>query len=377
MAHYNQEWDNLGRNIQNIVDQAVNSRDYQKLNQTIRQVVGHTVDLTGNSVQRQASGDPCVSRTLCDAPDTLYGRTSGKTFAGVFKTLVGIPLSLFAAMGLLGAAISAELLVKDISTVIFLLLMLAAGVWLTYGGIQTMEMVKRFKQYRKVLGFNTQCSVKSLADSVYKKEAFVRRDLQKMIQKGLLREGHLDREKANLITSHETYRYYEQCLQQQAQLKQEAAVDSKSAAGDPQVQEILNRGNAFVAQIRKCNEDIPGEEISEKISRMELIIQRIFERVQTHPEIVSDLKKLMNYYLPMTVKLLRAYADMDAQPIQGETIDGAKREIEASLDTLILAFEKLLDSIFIDTAMDVSSDISVLNTLLAQEGLAEDGLLKK
>ena len=84
----------------------------------------------------------------------------------------------------------------------------------------------------------------------------------------------------------------------------------------------------------------------------------------------------MNYYLPMTVKLLDAYADMDAQPVQGETIQASKREIEASLDTLNAAFEKLLDSIFTETALDVSSDITVLNTMLAQEGLVEDEITK-
>ena len=65
---------------------------------------------------------------------------------------------------------------------------------------------------------------------------------------------------------------------------------------------------------------------------------------------------------------------MDAQPVQGENILASKKEIEATLDTLNLAFEKLLDDLFRDSAMDVSSDISVLNTLLAQEGLTEDGL---
>ena len=85
----------------------------------------------------------------------------------------------------------------------------------------------------------------------------------------------------------------------------------------------------------------------------------------------------MNYYLPMTVKLLNAYAEMDAQPVQGETILASKKEIEATLDTLNLAFEKLLDDLFSDTALDVSSDISVLNTLLAQEGLTDDGLRTK
>ena len=107
-----------------------------------------------------------------------------------------------------------------------------------------------------------------------------------------------------------------------------------------------------------------------------MIVRRIFQRAEAHPEIIPDLKKLMDYYLPMTVKLLNAYADMDAQPVQGETITASKREIEATLDTLNLAFEKLLDSVFADTAMDVSSDISVLNTLLAQEGLTEDDFSK-
>ena len=79
----------------------------------------------------------------------------------------------------------------------------------------------------------------------------------------------------------------------------------------------------------------------------------------------------------MTVKLLKVYAEMDAQPVHGETIENSKQEIEATLDTLNIAFEKLLDDLFEDTALDVSSDISVLNTLLAQEGLTDDELLKQ
>ncbi|MBQ1976763.1 MAG: 5-bromo-4-chloroindolyl phosphate hydrolysis family protein, partial [Clostridia bacterium] len=100
------------------------------------------------------------------------------------------------------------------------------------------------------------------------------------------------------------------------------------------------------------------------------------DRVKDHPEVIPDLKKMMDYYLPMTVKLLQAYADMDAQPVQGETIQNSKREIEGTLDTLNLAFEKILDELFQDTALDISSDITVLNTMLAREGLTEDELME-
>lgn len=110
---------------------------------------------------------------------------------------------------------------------------------------------------------------------------------------------------------------------------------------------------------------------------MEQIVHLIFQRAEEHPEVIPDLKKLMDYYLPMTVKLLDAYEDMDKQTIQGETIQSSKKEIENTLDTLNEAFAKLLDSIFQDTAWDVSSDISVLHTMLAQEGLTGNEFEKK
>mgnify|MGYP002602323576 CR=1 FL=1 len=215
---------------------------------------------------------------------------------------------------------------------------------------------------------------------------FVRKELKGMIDDGMFLEGHLDEEETSLITSDDSYVHYLEVKQKQAVQHRQEVVETKKQQDDAEeqkrdarVQEVLDRGNAFIRDIRACNDAIPGQEISDKISRMETLVRKIFDRVEEHPEVVPELKKLMDYYLPMTVKLLKAYADMDAQPVQGENIQNSKREIEATLDTLNTAFEKLLDSVFQDTAMDVSSDISVLHTLLAQEGLTDDGLsnLKK
>ena len=109
---------------------------------------------------------------------------------------------------------------------------------------------------------------------------------------------------------------------------------------------------------------------------MEMLVDKIFDRVEQNPASVGDIRKMMEYYLPTTIKLLQAYQDLDAQPVQGENIISSKKEIEKTLDTLNRAFEKLLDDLFQETAWDVSTDISVLHTMLAQEGLTEDGLKK-
>ena len=96
---------------------------------------------------------------------------------------------------------------------------------------------------------------------------------------------------------------------------------------------------------------------------------KIFDQVEKKPESAPDLHKMMSYYLPITRKLVDAYRDLDAQQVEGQNIVKTKKEIEDSLDTINTAFENLLDSFFQDTAWDISSDITVLRTMMAQDGL--------
>ena len=87
---------------------------------------------------------------------------------------------------------------------------------------------------------------------------------------------------------------------------------------------------------------------------------------------MPKLRKFMQYYMPTTLKLVQTYQELDAQPTEGENIRQSKAEIEKTLDTINLAYEKLLDSFFEDAAIDIRSDITVLETMLAQEGLTRN-----
>ncbi len=396
MAKDYQDWDALGHSIEDIIDQAIKSKNYQELSRTITHTIDKAtsagsdalwkaLDLSGTMRARSTTRQTTVTTTADASPQpskaplpALYGSPNGQTAAGILKTffggimtVAGFTLSLisgiFSLVGMAGSMVV---------PLCFGVGFLGLGSWLLTGGIRVLGRVSRYKVYLKTLGQKTHMSLERLARSVGKNEKFVRKELSGMISEGLFLEGHWDKEQKNLITSDETFQSFEQSrMELEARQREEAAraaVTAQPQAVSPKVQEVLDRGNAYLQEIRRCNDEIPGEEISAKIDRMDAIVLRIFERAEAHPEIIPDLKKLMDYYLPMTIKLLNAYAEMDRQPIQGETIQTSKQEIDATLDTLNLAFEKLLDSVFQDTAMDVSSDISVLHTLLAQEGLTGD-----
>ena len=365
MSKY-QNLDDLGRTIEDVVDRAVNSQDFQNMAQNVRRVIETAADAGGEAIRKmkQAAQTPSIN------VKELYGKTGGKVIGGLTKSFFGGFFTLGLGISTVAALFSGALPGAGV-----LALMTAGSGWMLSSGVGTMKTVSRFRTYRRLLGRKTTCALDKLARAVGRDVPFVRKDVQRMIGRGYFLEGHLDHEQNHLIISDITYREFEQARLQLEAARRQRLAEAENAP-DPRIREVLDKGSAFIAQIRKCNDDIPGEAVSEKIDRIELVVRRIFERVQTHPEVIPDLKKMMDYYLPMTVKLLTAYADMDAQPVQGETIQASKREIEATLDTLNLAFEKLLDELFQDTALDISSDITVLNTMLAREGLAEDELTK-
>ena len=175
MAYYNQDWEELGRNIQDIVDRAVKSQDYQKLNQTITQTVNKAVDLGTEAVRKAvdsaskaADPQPKVKTSVVVEKQNLpalYGSTSHKTTVGVLKTVFGGLLScltfvIFLSTMLVNLVSGGSLL--GVSSVLTLI-GFGGGVGLIASGVRNLSWVNRFKTYRKVLGQKTYCTLEKLA----------------------------------------------------------------------------------------------------------------------------------------------------------------------------------------------------------------------
>ena len=140
----------------------------------------------------------------------------------------------------------------------------------------------------------------------------------------------------------------------------------------PEIIAVMEEGEKYLKSIREANDALPGVEISNKLYRLEEIAAKIFNYVEQHPNKLPDIRRFMNYYLPTSLKLVKAYREFDEQPVQGENLTAIKQEILETLDTINLAYENLLDRLFEDNTLDIATDISALETMLAQEGLTGD-----
>ena len=143
-----------------------------------------------------------------------------------------------------------------------------------------------------------------------------------------------------------------------------------ASTGNPELDKIIRDGALAVEEMKRLDENIEDEKISQAIRELERTSQAIFQQVREAPEKLPQIRRFMDYYLPTTLKLLNAYDRMSSVGVGGENIDSTKERVEAIMDTIVAAFDKQLDGLFGAEALDVSADITVLETMLAREGLA-------
>ena len=423
---------NLGDEIKNIVQNALNNKDFNRLNKDIENIVKGALDEVRKSIDWKQDKSKSWSNqnyngqtkdnysytirkekkyngSIMNSNNNVQWQGNRNSKSALKPTKFTVPMGqvsniLFTVFGSIGSIIFGVPVLGLILTFMFNgergLLNGAIGIFplfalsaiLFMNGRKIRKRLKRFQRYIIQLRGRNYCLINEFSSATGLSNKAVVKDLRKMITIGMFPEGHIDDKNTCFMLNNECYEQYLQ-LQKHIEIKNfedqekqlykttdESLKQEESNTKDelkPEIRKAIDEGRKFVAEIKDANIAIPGEEISQKLDRLENITGRIYDYVEIHPEKFSEIKKFTEYFLPTTLKLVDAYRKLDYQPIEGENISSAKKEIEDTMDTINLAFENLLDSLFEDVAMDISTDISVLQTMFAQEGLTEKNMKVK
>ena len=160
----------------------------------------------------------------------------------------------------------------------------------------------------------------------------------------------------------------------QTEQKAEPQKQAEPSTGNPELDKMLKDGRLAIAEMKRLDDNIADPGISADIVRLEQVSQKIFDEVKRDPKKLPQIRKFMDYYLPTTLKLLNAYDRMSGTGVSGENIDTTLAKVEGMMRTIVSAFEKQLDSLYGAEALDISTDITVLENMMAREGLTEQPL---
>lgn len=381
---HNRDWDNRNnQNRDNRNNQNWDNRSRRDWNHRDREGRNRNWNRQAASWQQQRASDAyrngALRKSNPASPYSGFAIPVGRVSAILCTVFGSIGVGIF-GMGVIALGILSNVLGLSFLGTIALGIspLFAVSMYLSARGSRLRQRLKRFRQYFGLLRNRNYSTIKELSLGSGLSEKYILKDLRKMISIGMFPEGHIDEQRTCFMLNNESYDQYlklqenirmQRVTEQENKAKEE--IGDKARAENREFVAAIEEGKAYIRQIKEANDAIPGEEISQKLSRLENVTGKIFDYVELHPEQLSEIKKFMEYYLPTTLKLLNAYKEFEIQPVQGENISSAKSEIEGTLDTINLAFENLFDSLFEDAAMDISTDISVLQTMLAQEGLTE------
>ena len=263
-----------------------------------------------------------------------------------------------------------------IKNIIFYGGILGVGIYQFVKGKTFVNRAERYARYMKLLEQKQFASVEELASCVSKNIKYVIKDLEFMIEKKWFLEGRLDPGKRQFLLTDKIYEQY--CLAEQGRLLREQEEQEKQRIENDPVQkelyQLTNEGKRYVKEIRRLNDEIVGEDISIQLDNIEEVVDSIFEIIKRKPEKMSELRKMMQYYLPMTIKVVTSYREFEKESIASEQLEESKQEIRETLDKVKVAFIALREKLFQEDVLDVSTDLDVLETMMSQEGLIGDDL---
>lgn len=324
------------------------SRHPYDLQQTYRKQPG-TQGLSGDQPA------PSQRRRTPQMGKVNLGRGKGMTVAGAI---------IAAIFGIGSAAMIPELyygLDAFFTGLIPCLGFMCAGLVTMYAGIQRTKKSKRYRKYLALIGRRQDISVATLAQAMPVSVSVACDDLQDMLDDGIIPTGYLDMGTGRLILNDEGL--------------EDAPAPAPAPEEPPEEEAVQETTDAILAEIRAVNDAIADPVMSEKIDRIRKITGKIFAYQQQNPGRDTQLRSFLSYYLPTTLRILKAYAQMESQGIDGENIHAAKARIEGMMDKVVEGFEKQLDKLFQDDAMDIATDVEVLERMLEKDGLSGgDGL---
>ena len=148
-------------------------------------------------------------------------------------------------------------------------------------------------------------------------------------------------------------------------------VEQPYATGSENTDAMLNGIAANLDALHKLNEAIPDPQLSQAMDRMEKAGRSIAAVVEKTPDKARSVDRFARYYLPEVVKLMGTYAALEQNGVRGENAAQIEAELRRNAETTATAFENQLDALYSAEAMDISTDIEVLDSILKSQNLAK------
>lgn len=308
---------------------------------------------------RQQTQQPRPRPSLLDHYKLNPCTGKGRRLAGAITLGSGAFVAALVMLGAISAGLFTPVFWQALlSSLICAMCICIPGAVLHITGSRSHDRVMRCRTYAAMLGDRRRMRIDELAAAIPTSYKRCCDDLNWMLSEGLLKGMYIDAAGRAL-----TYPDASPGSKPEKPAAKATAPVPEEAAG--------RKAYPEERRIRQLNDSIQDEYVSQRMERLEDLTHQILSYADEHPEKEPQLRQFRNHYLPKTFSILESYARMERSGVEGGNIAAAMKDVEEIMDKLVQGFEKQLDALFDSEAMDVTSDITVLENMMRMEGLSD------
>lgn len=362
---------NREENFEEKVNAAFREENFKEIGELIGEGIDTAIDVTRSSISKFINKNKRNLPYSIQNDDRIINQNPKtvkrvKMWGSVAK--ISIVGHLFAFFGLLIDIFdNFSFIREDLPLLIFWVIpALVVSFYVNYRVKKSKDQIIRFRKYNREIGNNTVIPTADLAAITAKPIDFTINDLLDMIDKDYYRQARIVENGELFILDAKTYKLYKEEMLRNPKERREEIEKNES---NTLVEDYLMKVRKDVTAITEMTSRLK-EPMKSKVSEFLQIVSKIFELLKENPSTVGDLDKTINYYLPTTVKLVDSYLKMSEKPT--DIVNSSLKDTEETMDLVNDAFMKILDNIYQEKVMDLSSDMSVLKSMLRQEGLLDE-----
>ncbi len=135
----------------------------------------------------------------------------------------------------------------------------------------------------------------------------------------------------------------------------------------------LSPAQGFIEKINSLNVDIQKEEIKSGLYQTCALLKQIDISVKEEDD--DKIRKLYDYYLPILVKILTNYKSLSDVSKESKEFKDSEDQLIKTIVLINEALKTINESLHEDDYMDLSADISTLQSLLKKDGLVKTGTI--
>jgi len=256
-------------------------------------------------------------------------------------------------------------------TIVFAVFFILSGALMNSGLIRK-KVIERLSRYMAELSVkNNVLAIDDMTSVTGFLPLQIRKDMRNLKRWDLSFDLYTDKNETTIMKGKTAYNQYLDAERQRMELAKEEA-ERQSRLRDPETATLeAFRGEcaAAIDKIRAANLVLPDEEISNNLSALEITMKRILAHIENYPEKLPETRKLMNYHLPTTMRLIDKYCQYDTMEYKPGNVVAAKEDIEKALSAANEAFANFLENLYHEDTLDVTTDAEVLKKMFEKDGL--------